>query len=128
MSVKIREAIATIRPHWKPVVIRVVKAPNADSPCVGCALRNHFECLGEECEELLEYGYQFQEMHGMDADKGRIVRNCDIGTFDSQLSAFIEFCNARSCNECPLLPKKDRGERYACAIAWMGMKYNGGAK
>ena len=46
------------------------------------------------------------------------ARNCDVGTEDS-ITQFQEFCESHDCETCEYLRFKDRGERYACAIAWM---------
>ena len=35
-----------------------------------------------------------------------------------QRDMFLDFCNRRECADCPILPYKYRGERFACAIAW----------
>ena len=34
------------------------------------------------------------------------------------IERFREFCDSSDCAHCQFLQYKDRGERYACAIAW----------
>lgn len=45
-------------------------------------------------------------------------RQCDVSAEDS-ITQFQEFCESHDCETCEYLRFKDRGERYACAIAWM---------
>lgn len=49
-----------------------------------------------------------------------------VDSIARQRDLFLDFCNAQSCADCPLLPYKHRGERFACAIAWARMLYTGG--
>ncbi len=38
---------------------------------------------------------------------------------NDSITQFKEFCESHDCETCEYLRFKDRGERYACAIAWM---------
>ena len=60
---KIIEVTATLNNTFRPVTLRVSKAPDPDRPCIGCALHNQRDCP-DDCEDLLEDGMQFVEIHG----------------------------------------------------------------
>ena len=59
-------------------------------------------------------------------------RNCDIGTPEEQAERFADFCEARTCAECPANPKLWNYEVPCSFIWWNKLPYDavaeGGAK
>lgn len=59
MAFVIKEATVQIGYLDRRIKLKVVKAPDPDSPCVGCALRFQRDCL-DECEDFIEEGNHFE--------------------------------------------------------------------
>lgn len=47
-------------------------------------------------------------------------RNCDVGTADTQVNRYNEFCMQRACSECPFYVASDL---LACGVRWSQMPY-----
>ena len=54
-----------------------------------------------------------------EAEIGRPLRNCDVGTAEEQAKRFFAFCDSNKCPSCPCIdtPKTD------CALIWAQMPY-----
>ena len=51
-------------------------------------------------------------------------RNCDVGTAEEQAKRYGDYCDNRSCSECPCCGKVLYGK---CEFAWAQMPYNEGS-
>lgn len=63
-----------------------------------------------------------------EAEIGRPLRNCDVGTAEEQCDRFLRFCQSRGCVNCEI-GDGNRAKFPSCELVWAQMPYEeGGAK
>lgn len=55
-----------------------------------------------------------------EAENGRPLRNCDVGTAEAQSERFFKFCTPKRCDECK---SHEDDSFYGCVLRWSQMPY-----
>ena len=77
------------------------------------------------CPQVIQFAKDACDRMNREAEIGRPLRNCDVGTAEEQCARFQRFCDKYTiCHKCPLW--RGGGPVYRCYSFWSNLLYKKG--